>query len=114
VEVVRFAALERAWNEAKEPHQREHVLPYLYEIPGRFRTFILDNDIDLGSLRWTVDTPQDLELVQQVFAHFAPRTNFTWRDVLALFDLHPELAALNAGTPHKSYLDVDKRHQFKK
>ncbi len=34
VEVVSFAALDRAWREAVEPHQREHVLPYLYDLRG--------------------------------------------------------------------------------
>ena len=31
VEACTFAALERAWQEATEPYQREHVMPYLYE-----------------------------------------------------------------------------------
>jgi len=31
IEICTFAVLERAWREAKEPHQREHVMPYLYE-----------------------------------------------------------------------------------
>jgi spore coat polysaccharide biosynthesis protein SpsF len=30
-EVCSFAALQRAWKEADQPHQREHVMPYLYE-----------------------------------------------------------------------------------
>ena len=28
-EVCTFQALEIAWSEAREPHQREHVMPYL-------------------------------------------------------------------------------------
>ncbi|MBN2257957.1 MAG: glycosyltransferase family protein [Anaerolineaceae bacterium] len=31
VEVCKIEALERAWCEAKSPHEREHVMPYLYE-----------------------------------------------------------------------------------
>src|SRR5512141_2099228 len=31
VEVCTFAALERAWQEATEPFQREHVMPFIYE-----------------------------------------------------------------------------------
>lgn len=30
-EVCSFRALERAWKEAEQPYQREHVMPYLYE-----------------------------------------------------------------------------------
>src|SRR5262249_1884252 len=37
VECLRFSALERAHREASEPRDREHVTPYLYRVPGRFR-----------------------------------------------------------------------------
>ena len=35
-EVCSFAALERAWREAEQPHEREHVMPYLHDGAGRF------------------------------------------------------------------------------
>jgi spore coat polysaccharide biosynthesis protein SpsF len=111
VEVASFAALERAWREATEKYEREHVMPYLYEKEGRFKVFVLNNDVDYGSLRWTLDTPEDLELVRAVFARFAPRTDFTWQEVLRLFQREPELAAINSGVVHKTYLDVDERNK---
>jgi spore coat polysaccharide biosynthesis protein SpsF len=106
VEVVSFAALERAWREAVEPHQREHVLPFLYDPPGRFRVLRLDAERDYGQLRWTVDTPEDLEFVRQVIARLGGRDEFGWRDVLALVQAEPELASINAGVRHKSHRDV--------
>jgi spore coat polysaccharide biosynthesis protein SpsF len=131
VEACTFAALERAWKEATEPYQREHVLPYLYEgvvfnaesqplntvhcslktgfTPRGFHVALLDHDPDYGALRWTVDTPEDLELIRQVYARFGGRDNFGWREILALFEREPGLAAINAGIPHKGMLDVDRR-----
>ncbi len=106
VEVVSRAALERAWREAAEPHQREHVLPYLYDPPGRFRVIRLDAERDYGNLRWTVDTPEDLEFVRQVYARLGGGHEFGWRDVLALVEAEPELASINAGVQHKSHRDV--------
>jgi spore coat polysaccharide biosynthesis protein SpsF len=111
VEVVSFIALERAWREAKEKFEREHVLPYLYEVEGRFKVLQLNYNKDLGGLRWTVDTPEDLELVRQIFSRFNGRENFTWLDVLELFHREPQLAEINNRINHKTYLDVDKRHQ---
>ena len=105
-EVVSLAALERAWREAREPHQREHVLPYLYDPPGRFRVIRLDAERDYGSLRWTVDTPEDLEFVRQVVARLEPRGEFRWRDILALIEADPGLAQINAGVQHKTHRDV--------
>jgi spore coat polysaccharide biosynthesis protein SpsF len=107
-EVCTFTALEIAWREANQPHQREHVMPFLYEQDHRFRILLVNHDPDLGDLRWTVDTPQDLELLRQVYKRFGGRDDFSWLEVLELFKSEPELAKINAGILHKDYLDVEK------
>jgi len=106
VEVVSFCALEHAWREAADPNQREHVLPFLYDPPGRFRVIRLDAERDYGDLRWTVDTPEDLEFVRQVYARLGARSDFGWRDVLALVQAEPALAEINAQVQHKTHRDV--------
>jgi spore coat polysaccharide biosynthesis protein SpsF len=108
-EVCTFAALERAWNEASLPYEREHVMPYLYDVDGRFKIIRVDYDKDYGERRWTVDTPEDLELVRQIFARLAEKNNFTWLDVLAIFEREPQLAQINGQIQHKTFLDVDDR-----
>ncbi|HSV86177.1 MAG TPA: glycosyltransferase family protein [Levilinea sp.] len=111
-EVVWFTALERAWREASEKYQREHVMPYFYDQEGRFKIMVLDTDPDYGSLRWTVDTPADLELIRRVYTHFDNRADFSWKDVLALFQREPDLAVINAGVRHKLGKEVDERVNF--
>ncbi len=106
-EVCTFDALQRAWREAVQPYQREHVMPYLYEEPDRFRTLLVHAKRDLSGYRWTVDAPEDLEFVREVYAWFSPRTDFSWLEVLDLVQDHPELAAINAAVPHRSERDVD-------
>ncbi len=101
IEVCSFQALERAWSEAKEPYEREHVMPYLYDQEGRFRILVIDHTPDYGSLRWTVDTAEDLDLLRRITAHFSPRIDFSWYEVLALIESQPELNALNAAVHHK-------------
>jgi spore coat polysaccharide biosynthesis protein SpsF len=78
-EVCSMAALEQAWRQAAEPHQREHVMPFFYENPDRFRTLLLDHQEDLGDLRWTVDTPEDLAFVREV-CRWAPN-RVRWQDM---------------------------------
>ena len=109
VEVCSFAALERAWQDADQPHQREHVMPFLYEQEGRFRVLVLDHVPDYGALRWTVDTAEDMELVRLIYAHFGGRDDFSWTEVLDLYTRHPELNRINAAVQHKSLRDVDAR-----
>jgi spore coat polysaccharide biosynthesis protein SpsF len=129
VEVCTFQALERAWKEAGQPHQREHVMPYLYENepavdslthkvinlgvdPANrrgFKVLLLNHDPNYGALRWTVDTLEDLELLRQILPRLGGRDDYSWYDVLALFEREPELARINAGVVHKGFRDVDQR-----
>lgn len=108
-EVCTFAALQQAWREADQPYQREHVMPYLYEVDGRFRVFQLNHEPDYGNLRWTVDTAQDLAVIRRVFEYFDRRNDFSWKDVLALYQTQPEIFSINADVTHKSMNDVDHR-----
>ncbi len=108
-EVCTFHALERAWKEAQRPFEREHVMPYLYEEPGRFRILRVDHTPDYGSLRWTVDTPEDLELVRGIVAAFDGRDDFTWLEVLDLVQKHPDLAQVNAGVRAKDYRESEQK-----
>ncbi len=101
-EVCTFQALELAWQEAKQPYQREHVMPYLYQEEGRFRTLVLHHDPDYGHLRWTVDTPEDLALMRQIYAHFGGRDDFSWLEILSLLERNPELSKINASVRPKN------------
>ncbi|MDX9865089.1 MAG: glycosyltransferase family protein [Anaerolineaceae bacterium] len=110
-EVCSFAALERAWKEADQKYQREHVMPYLYDTKGRFKVVVVNNPEDFGDQRWTVDTPEDLEFVRQVAAGFGHFDDFNWMDVLALLDRNPALLEINAQIKHKTMKDVDERNE---
>ena len=118
-EVCTFAALERAWKEADQKHQREHVMPYLYEntilttdhsqlatgtSPRGFRIALVNHVPDFGSLRWTVDTPEDLQFIRQVFARF-DHGDFGWKDILSLLEKEPALAKINADVHHKTLME---------
>lgn len=108
-EVCAFSGLELAWIEADQPHQREHVMPFFYEQPDRFRVLLVNHDVDLGSLRWTLDTPEDLEFIRQIFRRFSGRNDFSWLEVLDLIQQEPELQEINASVQHKHYQDIDTR-----
>jgi spore coat polysaccharide biosynthesis protein SpsF len=84
VEIMTFAALELAWREATEPRCREHVTPFFYEQPRRFRLGGLEQNVDLSSLRWTVDKRADYDFVSRLYAALYPtKPDFTTADILA-------------------------------
>ena len=113
-EVCSFETLERAWREADQPYQREHVMPYLYDLPGRFKVQVVDIQPSLGHLRFTVDTPEDLQLANQVYAAFNGREDFSLQDLLAENERHPEWQEQVAQVHHKSLFEVDSRAVLKK
>lgn len=94
VEVFSFQALAQAWESANEPHEREHVTPYLRE-SGKFELRGINHPEDHSDKRWTVDEPDDFEVIKNVFEYFAPRQNFSWLEVLDLRQNQPELFVAN-------------------
>jgi spore coat polysaccharide biosynthesis protein SpsF len=108
-EVVTFKALAKAWREAEEKYEREHVMPYLYDHEGRFDILLVDHEPDYGSLRWTVDTPEDLALLRKIYASFDGLDDFTFEALIALFRQHPELEKMNTNVSAKSLKEVDRR-----
>ena len=97
IEVCTLHALEKASRETDKSFDREHVTPYLRE-SGRFKTASMKNSRDLSALRWTVDEPADFAVIEKVFQHFHPRTDFTWSEVLTLQHHCPEIFSINQAT----------------
>jgi spore coat polysaccharide biosynthesis protein SpsF len=101
-EVMTVQALERAWRESTKPYQREHVTPYLYENPGEFKLHGIENDVDCSQHRWTLDTPEDLQLLQTIYARFGGRDDFGWHEVLELVESDPSLTNINRHIAQKA------------
>lgn len=96
VEVIRFTALQAAWQEATLPSEREHVTPFIHRNAERFKISQLKNAIPLAHLRWTVDEAEDFHLVSQIYAQLYPEDpTFTTEKILALLAEQPQLATLN-------------------
>jgi spore coat polysaccharide biosynthesis protein SpsF (cytidylyltransferase family) len=77
--------------------------------PRGFRIALLNHTTDFGDYRWTVDTPEDLKFIQQVYRRFDGRDDFTWKEVLDLVHHEPKLMEINAGVKHKTLNDIDER-----
>jgi len=96
IEVIRSTCLEEAWREAELPSEREHVTPFLYGRPERYRIGAVRNAMDLSALRWTVDEPDDFVLVRTIYEALYPgNPAFTTEDILALLERTPALKTWN-------------------
>lgn len=114
IEIARFQALEKAWKEAESQFEREHVMPYLYDHPGRFKILLAHHEPNYGEKRWTVDTPLDLALVNKIFGYFSPRIDFSWMEVIELIKKYPDLENMNKGINAKNVVEVDNRYDTQK
>jgi glutamate-1-semialdehyde 2,1-aminomutase len=96
VEAFRFAALERVWRSALSvsDYDREHVTPAIIRGAGGNLASVPAPE-DLSSERWTVDEPEDLEVITSIFNYFYPNTCFGWQEVLELKHALPHLFAPN-------------------
>lgn len=100
VEVFSTAALERAGKEAKEPYEREHVTPFIWQ--NKQSLFSVGPTLEASpayrrSYRLTLDYSEDYELINRIYAHFSgPDSVIDVPEVLRYLDSHPELVALNA------------------
>ena len=102
VEVFSATALAQAHAEATQDAEREHVTPFIYWHPQRYRLRNVASPVALSHHRWTVDTPEDYELVRRLFDHLLPTNpHFTQADVLALLDAHPDWIAINQHVQQK-------------
>jgi spore coat polysaccharide biosynthesis protein SpsF len=72
VEVIRPEVLVEAAERASDPYEREHVTPYIYRRPETYRLAGVARHKSLAMLRWTVDFPEDLAFVRDVYAKLYP------------------------------------------
>ena len=95
VEVIGSEALHAAGRDDDAPASREHVTPFIYRHPERFRLRPVRHADDLSAYRVTVDTSEDLALVREIYRHFGGRDDFSWLDAVAVLRARPEWVELN-------------------
>ncbi|OLU32314.1 cytidylyltransferase domain-containing protein [Pseudomonas sp. PA27(2017)] len=102
-ELFTFEALQRAWHEGREADDREHVTPFIYRRPERFRIGRLEAQRPYDDYRLTVDTPEDLQLIRHVLDALGAQA-FGLDDIVRLLEQHPDWVALNAQIQHKEFV----------
>jgi spore coat polysaccharide biosynthesis protein SpsF len=98
--VFSYAALADAWRHACLKSEREHVTPFIWTRPERFRLANVAHAVDLSHLRWTVDDDRDLKFIRRVYERLEPSEGpfFGLESILSLLSCEPELSGVNAGT----------------
>ena len=110
IEVLNFAALEKAHREAKYDFEREHVCPYIYRTnPQVFKIQSVKAPDALAApeIRITLDTEEDYALLCVVFDHlYFKNEYFDAYDIVNLFKEKPWLRFINKKVVQKKIFDT--------
>jgi len=94
VEIFSFTALETVWKNATSEHDKEHVTPYIYTQPEKFKIFTLKSEKNLSQFRWALDYENDLKLIRSIISKITKRP-ILMNDILELFEQEPDLTKIN-------------------
>jgi len=95
-EIFSFGTLEKAWQEATALSEREHVTPYIWKNPKKFKVHTVNCKKNFSFMRWTVDEKRDLKFVREVYKRINKNNDiFYMRDILKVLEKNPELMKIN-------------------
>lgn len=101
-EIFSFNILEEAFTSAKKHYQREHVTPYIYENPNKFKLIGYKNKVDYSYHRWTLDTEEDFRLISKIYEElYKNEYIFSFSKVINLFNINPKLYNINVDIEQK-------------
>ncbi len=96
-EVFGAALLEQAARTTQDPHDREHVTPWMRKDARVTKANVACSDGNYASYRWTLDYPQDLAFLRQLYGFLPPPPAVVpFPEILAVVHAHPEVVALNS------------------
>ena len=95
VEVIKAASLKNSAEQTKDKFDREHVTPFIRRSDA-YKKANLQNHEDLSGLRWTVDNPEDMIVIQNILKHFNQDLNVSWKDILDLHRKSSEVFSANS------------------
>lgn len=95
IEVFNYDTLLSTFKKVSEEYDKEHVTPFMRNNP-EIRKSCLKNNVDLSNLRWTLDTSQDLKIIEEVFNHFYPSIDFSWGDILDFYSNNKDKFKVNS------------------
>ena len=88
--------MESAFFNSKLPSELEHVTPYIYNNPNKFKITSFESSKDLSDFRWTVDEIEDFKFVTMIYEElYDLNNNFSSDEIFNLLANKPHLMQVN-------------------
>ncbi|UQD57699.1 glycosyltransferase family protein [Flavobacterium sp. K5-23] len=96
VEVMTFEALEKSYKNAVSDFDKEHVTQYIHKNKNNFNVCNIQNDKDLSSYRWTLDTFEDYEFAKKIYSELYKEGEvFLREEMFNILEEIPSIMELN-------------------
>ena len=90
VEIFTRETLKKTWLGAKKQYDKEHVTPFMKK-SSRFKKMNYKNNIDYSQIRMTLDTPEDLRILNNINKSLKLIKNFSFKDIIRLYKKTPKI-----------------------
>lgn len=111
-DIFSFSALQYSYKNAHLHYQREHVVPYIYENPEKFKfSFITaPKYLQFSSLRFALDEKKDYDFLNHIFNKFGNNGKYIdLQDVINYLKVRKNIASINSSVKQKKYTEIDER-----
>lgn len=97
VEVFSFEALEKGFFRAKKDSEREHVTHYFWRSDNGFKIAQLSQKNDWSKYRFTLDYPEDFEVIKFIIEELDRRNSFgLLSEIIEIIEGNPEIKEKNS------------------
>jgi spore coat polysaccharide biosynthesis protein SpsF (cytidylyltransferase family) len=96
IEIFKIDALEKAANSCSERRLREHVTFQFWEPNTDFSSQTYKNNTDESDLRFTLDHPEDYEVIRRIVKHFETiDADFDTKAIISFLRENPSISKIN-------------------
>jgi len=96
IEIFKKNTFLRLDKDIVDPLHREWFTMYLYQHQDAYRIINIKSEINYSSMRWTLDYPEDLNFIRNIYSHFKEKDeNFTMDQILEFLKDNPEIIKIN-------------------
>ena len=98
-DIFTFEILRKTHFAATSKFDREHVTPFMKNIKNiKCEQILIENDY--SKMRWTVDEPDDLKVLNQIMKKVDFSLTFGWKDILEIFKTDNGMLSQNMHIPN--------------
>lgn len=108
IEILNFKSLEHSYINAKEKDHKEHVTPFIYNNPKKFKIYTKVLNKKISNFRLTIDYEEDLKILNKIIKISKRGINVTYQDLIKILKKNKKFLNLTKKYKSRFYIDNNK------